>query len=138
MDHYRQQQAAVRRAAMFKAQAELLEKQAAYEQLQQEHDVYMGAAAPPAAAPIPALPLQMPAEQPAGDGWSFGRIVGTTVLVVLALFTGAVWTEAGHRAGKLMRQADMQGSWGNSVPEDSSYREPARPRMTVRGLTDEQ
>jgi hypothetical protein len=142
MDYMRQQKAAAARANMLRLEAERLEKDAEFENARSDFEMYLGAMQSPP-APTPALPMTQPTPVQGDDGWSFGRVVGVTVLVVLALFTGAVWTEAGHRAGRAVRetrQADMQGSWGNSVPEPSSYRRnmPARSRMIVGGVQYEQ
>jgi len=112
MDHYRQQQAAVRRAAMFKAQAELLEKQAAYEQLQQEHDVYMGASAPPQASAAP-MPVAMPAAAQEPERVGAGAYVLIGLAVMMAFAFGSAWRDVSHRE-RAARQADAQGSWGHS------------------------
>jgi len=137
MDHYRQQQAAAIRAELYELEAAALKKQAELDAKRAQHELYMGTMLPPASA----APMPEPAPAPSSDdGWSFGRIVGTTVLIVIALVAGGVWNEVGHRAARVVRQADLQGSWGNSVPEPSSYGRdmPSRSRMIVGGVPYEQ
>jgi len=107
---YRQMQAQQARAELYELEAAAMKKQQELDQKREQLAMYMSAfeqQTPAAAAPAPTFN---------SDGWSFGRVVGTTVLIVLAMAVGGVWNEVGHRGARAVRQADMQGSWGHSAP----------------------
>jgi hypothetical protein len=112
VDHYRQQQAAAKRAAMLKLEAERLEKEAEYENLRSEYDMYLGAMQAPAAAPMP-VAMQAAAQEPERVGAGVYALI--VVAVMMAFAFGSVWRDVSHRE-RAARQADSQGSWGHSRP----------------------
>jgi len=113
---YRQQQAAAARARLFELQAEQLKKQAEIDQAVADCEMYLSAAAPtPHAvhAPVPPMPVPQPAAESERVGAGVYALV--VVAVMMAFVFGSVWRDVSHRE-RAARQADMQGSWGNSRP----------------------
>jgi len=140
MDPYRQQQAAAARAAMLRLEADKLEKEGELNKARTDYAMYVGAMQPPLAPEPAALPVAA-ASAPSGD-WSFGKILAVCLLGTFIFSVGVVWNERAHDLAReqeqVPRQADRQGSWGNSVPMRSSRDVPARSRMIVGGIGYEQ